>query len=242
MPTRARRWRPRPRQHASACSRASGRTGTPPPSPNPQHPTPPPIGHPAARALTAPRTHRRHQERALRSRPCMHAFLTRNTQAWRRNYIATPPLPCTLEPSPALAVTRFHCMLTEPDRFATGTVSHSRSLVHHWTETTTPSPARRPNPPIIFVEVHPRPRPSRADKAPAPPLLAHSARHLLPLPSLSPLGDPQLQPTLAPLLLSLCKLAGRFTEAEEEGRRLPSHATPLASLLSLSGFPDSLRC
>jgi hypothetical protein len=180
--------------------------------------------------------------RCVPDRACTLFSPATHEPARRRNYIATPPLPCTLEPSPALAVTRFHCMLTEPDRFATGTVSHSRSLVHHWTVITTPSPARCPNPPIIFVEVHPRPRPSRADKAPAPPLLARSARHLLPLPSLSPLGDPQLQPTLAPLLLSLCKLAGGFTEAEEEGRRLPSRVTPLASLLSLSGFPDSLRC
>jgi hypothetical protein len=42
-------------------------------------------------------------------------------------------------------------------------------------------------------------------------------------------------------LPSLCKLAGGFTEAEEERGRLPSRATPLASLLSLSGFPDLLR-
>jgi hypothetical protein len=41
-------------------------------------------------------------------------------------------------------------------------------------------------------------------------------------------------------LPSLYKLAGGFAEAEEEGRRLPSNATPLASLLSLSGFPDLL--
>jgi hypothetical protein len=42
-------------------------------------------------------------------------------------------------------------------------------------------------------------------------------------------------------LPSLCKLAGGFAEAEEERRRLPSRATPLASLLSLSGFLDLLR-
>jgi hypothetical protein len=42
-------------------------------------------------------------------------------------------------------------------------------------------------------------------------------------------------------LPSLCKLAGGFAEAEEERRRLPSRVTPLACLLSLSGFPDLLR-
>jgi hypothetical protein len=121
--------------------------------------------------------------------------------ARRRNYIATPPLPCTLEPSPALAVTRFRRTLTEPDQFATGIVSHSRSLVHHWTETTTPSPARRPNPPIVSIEVHPRPRPSRADKAPAPlslPVPLAICSHSLPsplweIPSCSPRSHPSCQ-------------------------------------------------
>jgi hypothetical protein len=42
-------------------------------------------------------------------------------------------------------------------------------------------------------------------------------------------------------LPSLYKLAGGFAEAEEERGRLPSHAMPLASLLSLSGFPDLLQ-
>jgi hypothetical protein len=45
---------------------------------------------------------------------------------------------------------------------------------------------------------------------------------------------------LALPLPSHCKLTGGFAEAEEEGRRLPSRATPLASLLSLSGFLDLL--
>jgi hypothetical protein len=64
---------------------------------------------------------------------------------------------------------------------------------------------------------------------------------LLPFPSLSSLGDPQPHPTLALPLPSHCKLAEGFAEAEEEGRRLPSRAMPLASLLSLSGFLDLLQ-
>jgi hypothetical protein len=75
------RWRPVLRQHASARSRASGRSDTPPPSPNPQQPTTLPVGHPLARALTAPRTHHGGRERALRSRSCTHAFLPSRAQA-----------------------------------------------------------------------------------------------------------------------------------------------------------------
>jgi hypothetical protein len=126
--------------------------------------------------------------------------------AWHRIYIAMPPLPCTLDPSPALAMTRFCRTLTEPDRFATGTVSHSCSPVHHWTETTTPSPARRLNLPIIYVEVHPRPRPSRADKAQHPlslPVPLAICSHSLPsplreIPSCSPCSHPSCQASASP--------------------------------------------
>jgi hypothetical protein len=75
------RWRPGLRPHASVRSHASGRPDTPPPSPNPQQPTTPPVGHPLARALTAPCTRRGHQERALCSRSCTHAFLPSRTRA-----------------------------------------------------------------------------------------------------------------------------------------------------------------
>jgi hypothetical protein len=80
----------------------------------------------------------------------------------------------------------------------------------------------------------------RADKTPWTDLISSLLAILLPFHSLSSLGDPQQHPTLALPLPSHCKLARGFAEAKEEGRRLPSRATPLTSLLSLSGFPDLL--
>jgi hypothetical protein len=135
--------------------------------------------------------------------------------ARHRDYVATPPLPCTLELSLALAVTRFYRTLTEPDRFATRIGSHSRSPMHHWTETTMPSLACRPNPPIISVEVHPKPRPSRADKAQHPlslPVLLAICSHSLP----SPLCE---IPSCSPRSHSPCQASASSPEDSPKPRK-----------------------
>jgi hypothetical protein len=169
--------------------------------------------------------------RCIPDRACTLFSPATHEPAWHRNYITTPPLPCTLEPSPALAVTRFPRTLTELDRFATGTVSHSRSLMHHWTETTTLSPARHPNPPIISIEVHPRPRPSRADKAQHPlslPVPLAICSHSLP----SPLWE---IPSCSPRSHPSCQASASLPESSPkprkkgEGCRHARHRWPLSS-------------
>jgi hypothetical protein len=160
--------------------------------------------------------------------------------ARHRSHVATPPLPCMVEPSLALALTRIRSTLTKPDRFTTRTGSHSCSPLHHWTETTTPSPARRPNPPIAFDESTLNRDHLRLEKPPHP-LLARSARHLPPLSIPSPLQAHTQPATFSLAVPSPSKLAGEPPKPRKKRGRLPSNATPLASLLSLSGFLDLPR-
>jgi hypothetical protein len=172
------RWRPGLWPNGSVRSHASGRPDTPPPSPNPQQPTTPPVGHPLARALTAPHTRHGRRERALHSRLCTHAFLPSRTRACK----ASKP-----RHHATLAVSRIRSTLTEPDQFTTGRGSNPRSPLHHWTESTTPSPAHRPNHPIASDECTLNRDHPEALKTTSPSHTALSARHLPPLHIPSPL-------------------------------------------------------
>jgi hypothetical protein len=79
-PPRAHSCRPGCRGQASPCHHATSSPQPPSTLPNSLLPPTPSVGHPAARARTAPRTHRGRRERATRSRPCTHPLLAYSTR------------------------------------------------------------------------------------------------------------------------------------------------------------------
>jgi hypothetical protein len=211
--------------------------------PNGWLPPTPPVARSLARALSPP-VHALDTESGIAIPKRAHTFSPRTARhpAWHRSPSNVPPLPSTLDHLILPGVTRKPCTSTEPVRLPIGTARARAPRPHHWTETTTPSPARHPNPPIVSIKVHPRPNPSRTDKTPYS-LFSPSLLFICPSPH-SPLLC-KLTRTHPPSPSPCPALASSPENHRSRGGkrgRLPSPATPLASLLPLSGFPDSLRC
>jgi hypothetical protein len=121
--------------------------------PNGWMPPTPSVGRPLARALSPP-VHALDAESGIAVPRHAHTFSPRSARhpARHRGPNNVPPSPSTLAHLNLPAVKRKCCTLTEPVRLAVGTARARAPRPHHWTRTTTPSPARRPIPPIVSIE------------------------------------------------------------------------------------------
>jgi hypothetical protein len=188
-----------------------------------------PVGHPLARALSPP-VHALDAESDIAVLKRAHTYSPRMARhpARHRSPSNAPPSPSMLDHLTLPAVTRKHCTSTEPVRLPVGTARARAPRPHRWTETTTPSPARYPNPPIVSIEVHPRPSPSRADKTPhslsSPSLLVICpSSHSPLLCKLTRTQPPSLWLPRLPVVLTL-----PFSRAKTDGSR--RHRRPRRSI------------
>jgi hypothetical protein len=165
----ARPWRPRLQRQASRCCLAINAHWPPSTPPNHCQPLRPAIGLAAALALTMSCTRRGRRERPSRSRSCTHPLPSRRTPFC----MASSMHSCDTHAQHAYAST---CPARDRNR---------ASPLHHWTQSTTPSPAGRPSRRIVSSEStlnqdhrehinprHPSPRPLCLPFAPSPHLLS----------------------------------------------------------------------
>jgi hypothetical protein len=194
----------------------------------------PPIGHSPARALPPP-VHALDAESGIAVPKRGHTFSPRTARhlAWHRSPNHAPPSPSTLSHLILPAMTRKPCTSTEPVRLPVGTARTRAPRPHHWTETTTSSPAHRPNPPIVSDEstLHRAHREQIKPRTPSPrPLCSSFAPLRTPLSSAS---SHILTATFSLVVPRPSELAGEPPKLGKKRGWLPSPATPLASLISL---------
>jgi hypothetical protein len=144
------------------------------------------IGPAVALTLTMSSTRRGRRERAPRSRSCTHPLPSHRTLLCMTSsvhYAAhTPSSPTHRR---GLLMTKTLCTRSETDLTPADTARTRASRLHHWTRSTTPSPASRPSRRIVSSEStlnqdhrehinprHPSPRPLCLPFAPSPHLLS----------------------------------------------------------------------
>jgi hypothetical protein len=119
------------------------------------------------------------------ARACVHSSHAAHRSARHRAYIHATHTPSTPTPRRVLLVTKIMCTWTETDLNPADTAHGRASRLHHWTQSTTPSPANRSSRRIVSSEStlnrdhrehinprHPSPHPLCLPFAPSPHLLS----------------------------------------------------------------------